>query len=131
MAPHGYERAAPGHLGGRFRVPRPCSGTAHRRPRPRVTGRASVGRLVHSPCPATRPGTPVELRIIVDNSIAEIYLAEEQVLTLRFYPVADGPWRLQARTTSTGRGDFAVKAWNLESGGVRQGAVPAGHRRDA
>ncbi|MFD7408153.1 glycoside hydrolase family 32 protein [Streptomyces sp. NPDC059866] len=72
------------------------------------------------PCPAARAGTPVELRVIVDRSIAEIYLADGQVLTLRFYPLADGPWRMQARTTGTGRSDFTVEAWNLTPGGIRQ-----------
>ncbi len=66
------------------------------------------------PFPAMqRPGSPVELRVIVDRSIAEIYLADEQVLTLRFYPLGEGPWRLQARTTGTLRGEFAVEAWDL------------------
>lgn len=85
-----------------------------------------------APCPAAaRPGTPVELRVIVDRSIAEVYLADEQVLTLRFYPLADGPWRLQARTTGTGRSGFAVEAWNLAPGGVHQELVLAGQGRDA
>ncbi|MGA5193082.1 glycoside hydrolase family 32 protein [Streptomyces exfoliatus] len=70
------------------------------------------------PWPATaHPGTPVELRVIVDRSIAEVYLADEQVLTLRFYPLGEGPWRLQARTTGAGRGEFAVEAWDLHPGG--------------
>lgn len=66
------------------------------------------------PCPAAKvPGSPVELRVIVDGSIAEIYLATGQVLTIRFYPLGDAPWRLQARTTGTGSSDFAVEAWDL------------------
>lgn len=69
--------------------------------------------------------------MIVDRSIAEVYLADEQVLTLRFYPLADGPWRLQARTTGTGRSGFAVEAWNLAPGGVHQELVLAGQGRDA
>ncbi|MET8417695.1 glycoside hydrolase family 32 protein [Streptomyces sp. NPDC005134] len=87
------------------------------------------------PCPAaTRPGTPVELRVIVDRSIVEVYLADEQVLTLRFYPLADGPWRLEARTTGIGRSEFAIEAWNLDPGGVRgvrQERLLAGRGQDA
>ncbi|WP_329032058.1 glycoside hydrolase family 32 protein [Streptomyces sp. NBC_01725] len=84
-----------------------------------------------APCPtATRPGTPVELRVIVDRSIAEVYLSDGQVLTLRFYPLADGPWRLQARTTGTGRGDFAIEVWDLATGGVHQESVLAGRARN-
>ncbi|MGW0632768.1 glycoside hydrolase family 32 protein [Streptomyces sp. NPDC002758] len=84
------------------------------------------------PCPAaTTPGTPVEFRVIVDHSIAEIHLADGQVLTLRFYPLADDPWRLQARTTGTGRSDFTVEAWNLKSGGIRQEPLLARQGQDA
>ncbi|MBT3153741.1 hypothetical protein HTV45_23210 [Streptomyces sp. CHD11] len=54
----------------------------------------------------------------IERSLAEVYLADEQVLTLRFYPSTDGPWRLQARTTGAGRGEVAVEAWNLTAGGL-------------
>lgn len=83
------------------------------------------------PCPAARAGTPVELRVIVDRSIAEIYLADGQVLTLRFYPLADGPWHMQARTTGTGRSDFTVEAWNLTPGGIRQEPLLASQGQNA
>ncbi|CAL9346766.1 Sucrose-6-phosphate hydrolase [Streptomyces sp. enrichment culture] len=85
------------------------------------------GGAYTAPCPAAeRPHTPVELRVIADRSIAEVYLADEQVLTLRFYPSTDGPWRLQARTAGAGRSEFAVAAWNLAPQDVRQEAQPAG-----
>ncbi|WP_330285699.1 GH32 C-terminal domain-containing protein [Streptomyces sp. NBC_00576] len=72
-------------------------------------------------CPAAKePGTPVELRVVVDRSIAEIYLATGQVLTLRFYPVGDRPWRLQAHGTGSGAGDFTVEAWDLDPGRIHQ-----------
>ncbi|WP_347710124.1 glycoside hydrolase family 32 protein [Streptomyces sp. HP-A2021] len=83
------------------------------------------------PCPAATAGTPVELRVIVDRSIAEVYLGDGRVLTLRFYPLAEGPWRLQARTTGTGRSDFTVEAWNLTPGGIRQEPLLAGQGQDA
>ncbi|CAM5250479.1 glycoside hydrolase family 32 protein [Streptomyces aurantiogriseus] len=70
-------------------------------------------------CPAVNvPGTPVELRVVVDRSIAEIYLASGQVLTIRFYPVGDGPWRLQAHTTGAGDTGFTVEAWDLRPSGT-------------
>ncbi|WP_316959730.1 GH32 C-terminal domain-containing protein [Streptomyces sp. TRM68367] len=63
------------------------------------------------PCPADRP---VDLRVVVDHSIAEIFLTTTgQVLTLRFYPTGQSPWRLQARTTAGTRLGFAVDAWEL------------------
>ncbi|AZM59420.1 MULTISPECIES: glycoside hydrolase family 32 protein [unclassified Streptomyces] len=77
------------------------------------------GGMYTAPCPAAaRPGVPVALRVIVDRSMAEVFLADEQVLTLRFYPSTDEPWRLQARTTGQGRSDFAVEAWNLAPDGL-------------
>ncbi|TPQ19452.1 glycoside hydrolase family 32 protein [Streptomyces sporangiiformans] len=84
------------------------------------------------PCPAARgPRTPVELRVVVDRSIAEIYLSTGQVLTVRFYPVGDGPWRLQAHTTGIGGSGFTVEAWDLNAVGVRQEPLLASRPRDA
>ncbi|MEU1107174.1 glycoside hydrolase family 32 protein [Streptomyces tibetensis] len=85
------------------------------------------------PCPqAQLPGTPVELRVIVDGSIAEIYLATGQVLTIRFYPLGDAPWRLQAHTTGDCGSDFAVEAWDLHPGrNPRQQPLVASQPRDA
>ncbi|MBV7698567.1 glycoside hydrolase family 32 protein [Streptomyces sp. TRM70350] len=94
-----------------------------------LDARARAGAYT-APCPAaTTPGAPVELRLIVDRSIAEVYLADGQVLTLRFYPVADGPWRLQARTTGTGRSDFTVEAWNVNYPGLELSGLHNRHRR--
>ncbi|WP_042410316.1 glycoside hydrolase family 32 protein [Streptacidiphilus carbonis] len=52
---------------------------------------------------------PVELRLIIDHSIAELYLSTGQTLTLRFYPTGDTPWQLQA----LGDCAYAVQAWPL------------------
>ncbi|MFE9440095.1 glycoside hydrolase family 32 protein [Streptomyces sp. NPDC006602] len=83
------------------------------------------------PCPDARvPGTAVELRVVVDRSIAEIYLATGQVLTLRFYPVGDGPWRLQAHTTGAGGSDLTVEAWALNPVEIRQEPLLASRRQD-
>ncbi|MGQ4363555.1 glycoside hydrolase family 32 protein [Streptomyces sp. SAS_272] len=51
----------------------------------------------------------VELRLIVDHSVAELYLSTGQTLTLRFYPTGDDPWRIQAG----GDLDYTVEAWEL------------------
>lgn len=60
------------------------------------------------------PDGPVELRLVVDHSIAEVFLTStDQVLTLRFYPTGDGPWRLQARTAPDTRLSYAIDAWEL------------------
>jgi len=63
------------------------------------------------PCPARQP---VELRVVVDHSVAEVFLTSTgQVLTLRFYPTGDGPWRLLAHTAPGARLSHAVDAWEL------------------
>ncbi|WP_432075392.1 glycoside hydrolase family 32 protein [Streptomyces wuyuanensis] len=73
-------------------------------------GRAHGGSY-RMPCPT---GRPAELRLVVDHSIAEVFLvATGQVLTLRFYPTSDGPWRLQALSAPGARLAYAVDAWEL------------------
>ncbi|WP_458243608.1 glycoside hydrolase family 32 protein [Streptomyces sp. MAI_2237] len=63
------------------------------------------------PCPTAGP---VDLRLVVDHSVAEVFLTTTgQVLTLRFYPTGDGPWRLQARTAPHTRLSYTVDAWHL------------------
>ncbi|WP_328835408.1 glycoside hydrolase family 32 protein [Streptomyces europaeiscabiei] len=83
------------------------------------------------PCPAAHvPGASVELRVIVDRSIVEIYLASGQTLTFRFYPTGDRPWRLLAHTTGTRGTDFAVDAWDLTADGFHQQPLLAGRGQD-
>ncbi|MCM3812802.1 glycoside hydrolase family 32 protein [Streptomyces sp. DR7-3] len=62
---------------------------------------------------AAAPGTSAELRVIVDHSVAEVFLDDGRTLTLRFYPTGPAPWRLQA--TTAGRGEAHVEAdlWSL------------------
>ncbi|TQE15963.1 glycosyl hydrolase [Streptomyces ipomoeae] len=72
------------------------------------------------PCPAaTVPGASVEVRVVVDRSIAEVYVTGGQVATLRFYPTGEGPWRLEATASGPGGGQYAVEAWDLRTGGIR------------
>jgi beta-fructofuranosidase len=68
----------------------------------------AVGGTYRIPCPAARSGAPVELRMVVDRSVLEVFLITGEALTLRFYPVSDAPWSLQARAV-----DFTVQAWAL------------------
>jgi beta-fructofuranosidase len=59
-------------------------------------------------------GEPLDLRVVVDHSIAEVFLSTTgQVLTLRCYPTGDGPWRLQARSAPGERLGYAIDAWEL------------------
>ncbi|MGW0826961.1 glycoside hydrolase family 32 protein [Streptomyces sp. NPDC002845] len=105
-----------------------------------TSGRLTVDRSHVSLDPRARAGTyampystpdaPVELRVIVDRSIAEIYLASGQVLTIRFYPTGDEPWRLQTHTTGTGHTDFTVEAWNLHPSGTHQEPLLARQGQD-
>ncbi|MER6081394.1 glycoside hydrolase family 32 protein [Streptomyces sp. NPDC001833] len=75
-------------------------------------GRARGGSH-RMPCPADRP---VDLRVVVDHSIAEIFLTSTgQVLTLRFYPTGADLWRLQARSAPGAGLGYAVDAWELLS----------------
>ncbi len=69
------------------------------------------GGSYRMPCPS---GQPVELRVVVDHSIAEIFLTTTgQVLTLRFYPTGQGPWRLEARSAPGTHLGFTADAWEL------------------
>lgn len=75
--------------------------------------RASGGvHLIPHP-DASIPGASVDLRLVVDGSIAELYLPKGQVLTARFYPTGHPPWRLQLRGSETATTSFTVEAWNL------------------
>ncbi|MFJ9723102.1 GH32 C-terminal domain-containing protein [Streptomyces sp. NPDC101209] len=76
------------------------------------------------PCPTTGP---VDLRLVVDHSVAEVFLtATGQVLTLRFYPTGDGPWRLQARTAPHSRLNYTVDAWHLLPLTVKESGADTG-----
>jgi len=58
---------------------------------------------------------PVELRVLLDHSVAEVFTAAGQALTLRFYPVGGSPWRLLASAEDPAPVPYAVTAWDLAS----------------
>jgi beta-fructofuranosidase len=58
-------------------------------------------------------GSTATLRILLDHSVAEIFTASGRALTVRFYPVGDGPWRVQMGATGVGSAAYMVGAWDL------------------
>ncbi|WP_171112811.1 MULTISPECIES: glycoside hydrolase family 32 protein [unclassified Streptomyces] len=58
-------------------------------------------------------GPTATLRILLDHSVAEIFTASGRTLTVRFYPVGDGPWRVQMGATGVGSAAYTVGAWDL------------------
>jgi beta-fructofuranosidase len=50
------------------------------------------------------------LRILLDHSVAEVFTASGRTLTLRVYPVADGPWRVQMGATGAASDAYTVGA---------------------
>ncbi|MEV6207334.1 glycoside hydrolase family 32 protein [Kitasatospora sp. NPDC051914] len=90
--------------------------------RDRATGDVVVDRSRASLDPRAKGGSrrlpaeqdgPVELRVLLDHSVAEVFTAEGQALTMRFYPVGDRPWRLFATADGCDRAPYAVTAWDL------------------
>ncbi|MEU6611937.1 glycoside hydrolase family 32 protein [Streptomyces shenzhenensis] len=79
------------------------------------------GGTYRIPCFETKAGSgaPVELRLVVDRSVAELYLPSGRTLTLRFYPTGGAPWRIQARSAGEGGLGYTVEAWNLRPCTVR------------
>ncbi|POM23648.1 hypothetical protein BTM25_48080 [Actinomadura rubteroloni] len=71
------------------------------------------------------PGAAADVRIIVDRSIAEIFLGTGEALTLRLYPVGDGPWRLRARAAGEGFAAFDVRVWPLRPAGTEDACGPS------
>jgi beta-fructofuranosidase len=80
----------------------------------------------------TAPGEHVELRVLIDHSIAEVFLSSGEALTVRFYPLGEGPWRLQARAEGEGTAAVEVQAWRLnpidvqDQSDIAQGALGVG-----
>ncbi|MGX6739520.1 glycoside hydrolase family 32 protein [Streptomyces xantholiticus] len=85
------------------------------------TGEVVVDRSHASLDPRARRGSwrlpagtgPVDLRVVLDRSAAEVFTAEGQALTLRLYPVGGAPWRLQATATGSAPVPYTVEAWDL------------------
>ncbi|WP_137991531.1 glycoside hydrolase family 32 protein [Streptomyces vilmorinianum] len=70
-------------------------------------------RRGHWRLPGPRGDAPAELRVLLDHSIAELFTAEGEALTVRFYPVGGAAWRLRSTGTSTSH--CTVDAWELGS----------------
>ncbi|WP_306187355.1 glycoside hydrolase family 32 protein [Streptomyces sp. MK5] len=73
-------------------------------------------------------GPIATLRILLDHSVAEIFTAAGRALTVRFYSVRGGPWRVQMDATADGSASYTVGAWDLtqpeQAVGGRSGSVP-------
>lgn len=63
--------------------------------------------------PAGTDGRSVELRLLVDGSVGELFSATGQVLTTRFYPTGTPPWTLQVDPGGPLHGEVTV--WRLRS----------------
>jgi len=53
----------------------------------------------------------VELRIVLDHSVAEVFTSDGDALTLRFYPVGTADWQLHV----VGGGAVYLRAWELRA----------------
>ena len=58
-------------------------------------------------------GASINVRIVLDHSVAEIFTAAGRALTLRLYPVGEGPWRVEMGAVGGGSAAYAVGAWDL------------------
>ncbi|NYI05165.1 glycoside hydrolase family 32 protein [Allostreptomyces psammosilenae] len=88
-----------------------------------LDGRARGGGY-RLPCPEAVPGGTVELRIVVDGSIVEVYTGSGRTLTLRCYPTGIPPWRLYARGVGAGECLLDVETWTLAApGGEEDGGL--------
>ncbi|MEV6401475.1 glycoside hydrolase family 32 protein [Streptomyces bobili] len=67
-------------------------------------------------------GAAIELRLVVDRSVAELYLPSGRTLTLRFYPTGAHPWRIEAHAGREGLIGYTVAAWNLRPDTMRHDA---------
>ncbi|MEU1191254.1 glycoside hydrolase family 32 protein [Streptomyces sp. NPDC005859] len=82
------------------------------------------GGTYRIPCPEaeTASGAAIELRLVVDRSVAELYLPSGRTLTLRFYPTGASPWRIEAHAAGEGHMGYTVAAWNLRPYTMRREA---------
>ena len=63
---------------------------------------------------------PLDLRVIIDHSIAELFTSAGQALTVRLYPSGATDWRLQAFTAPGTRLNYAVDVWEMEPLVIKQ-----------
>ncbi|NGN63224.1 glycoside hydrolase family 32 protein [Streptomyces sp. A7024] len=83
--------------------------------------RAHVGAY-RMPLPELAPGAELELRIILDHSIAEIFSGTGEALTLRFYPARSDTWTVVSRGLASDAVEVTVTAHGLRTPGA---AAPA------
>ncbi|GAA3110095.1 glycoside hydrolase family 32 protein [Streptomyces rectiviolaceus] len=76
--------------------------------------RAHVGSY-RMPLPELVPDGELELRIILDHSIAEIFSGSGEALTLRFYPAQCDAWTLVSRGLASDAVDVIVTAHALRT----------------
>ncbi|MFQ6200752.1 glycoside hydrolase family 32 protein, partial [Streptomyces sp. NPDC000405] len=68
------------------------------------------GGTYRIPCPEARATSDnsIELRLVADRSVIEMYLPSGRTLTLRFYPTGDAPWRIEAHAAGGGHLGYTV-----------------------
>ncbi|MEU2225535.1 glycoside hydrolase family 32 protein [Streptomyces sp. NPDC018347] len=62
---------------------------------------------------AAAPGERIEVSVIVDHSVATVFLGDGRTLTLRFYPTGRAPWRLLAMAAGDGEATVEADVWRL------------------
>ncbi|MET8676986.1 GH32 C-terminal domain-containing protein [Streptomyces sp. NPDC004647] len=82
---------------------------------PRLTRPAVPRRGVRMPLPEAEPGRTIELRVLLDRSITEVFTDSGETLTLRFYPTGGGPWTLLSRGLAAGDVHLDPEAYTLRT----------------
>jgi len=79
-----------------------------------ATRSGSDGRRVVERAPlATAPGEPVDLRILVDKSVVEVYANDRQAITRRVYPARAGSTGLALFAEGTRASFHTIRGWDM------------------